>query len=64
MAVAVLELGVVVPDGQQLDPLPPPGGGQMGELLDGGAVARLVQAHEQPGSSIPSGWAAASSSAL
>jgi hypothetical protein len=49
VAVAVLELGLVVPDGQQLDALASSGGGQLGELLDGGAVAGLVQAHEQPG---------------
>ena len=49
VAVAVLELGLVVPDGQQLDALAAAGGGQLGELLDGGAVAGLVQAHEQPG---------------
>jgi hypothetical protein len=48
VAVAVLELGLVVPDGQQLDPLAAAGGGELGELLDGGAVARLVQTDEQP----------------
>jgi hypothetical protein len=55
VAVAVLELGLVVPDGQQLDALPPPGRGELGELLDGRAVARLVQAHEQPGVEHPVG---------
>jgi len=49
VAVAVLELGLVVPDGQQLDALPPTRRGELGELLDGGAVPGLVQAHEQPG---------------
>jgi hypothetical protein len=48
VAVAVLELGLVVPDGEQLDALPTAGGGELGELLDGGAVAGLIQAHEQP----------------
>ena len=48
VAVAVLELGLVVPDGQQLDALAAAGGGQLGQLLDGGAVAGLVQAQEQP----------------
>src|SRR3712207_9228300 len=49
VAVAVLDLGLVVPDGQQLNALAAAGGGQLGELLDGGAVAGLIQAHEQPG---------------
>jgi hypothetical protein len=49
VAVAVLELGLVVPDGQQLDALAAAGGGELGELLDGRAVAGLVQAEEQPG---------------
>ena len=31
MAVAVLELGLVVPDRQQLDPLPSPGRGELGD---------------------------------
>ena len=55
VAVAVLELGFVVPDGQQLDA---PGlfrVGEPGELLDGRAVARLVQAQEQPGVQHPVG---------
>jgi hypothetical protein len=42
VAVAVLQLGFVVPDGQQLDALAPAGGGQLGQFLDGGAVAGLV----------------------
>src|SRR3712207_7572575 len=42
VAVAVLDLGLVVPDGQQLNALAAAGGGQLGELLDGGAVAGLI----------------------
>ena len=33
---------------EQLDALASSGGGQLGELLDGRAVARLIQAHKQP----------------
>jgi hypothetical protein len=47
--VAGLQLAVVVPDGDQLDPLPPRGGGQHVQLAQGGAVARLVQEQPQPG---------------
>jgi hypothetical protein len=55
MAVAVLQLGLVMPDGQQLDALAPPCRGQLGELLDGGTVASLVQAQEQPRVEHPAG---------
>jgi hypothetical protein len=44
-----------MPDGQQLDALAPTCRGQLGELLDGRAVAGLVQAHEQPGIQHPVG---------
>jgi hypothetical protein len=47
-AVAVGELGLVVPDRQQQDALPPSRGGELRQLLDRGAVAGLVQADEQP----------------
>ncbi len=47
-AVAVVELSEVVPDGDELDALPPRGGRQLGELGERGTVAGLVQAHQQP----------------
>jgi hypothetical protein len=47
-AVPVGELGLVVPDRQELDALAAAGGGQLGQLLDGRTVAGLVQADEQP----------------
>jgi hypothetical protein len=42
VAVAVLQLGLVMPDSQQLDALASSGGGELGKLLDSGAVAGLV----------------------
>jgi hypothetical protein len=57
MAVAVLELSLVMPDGQQLDALASARRGQLGEFLDGGAVAGFVQADEQPGVEHPVGLA-------
>jgi hypothetical protein len=48
IAVAMLQLRFVVPEGQQLDALPSPCCRELGELLDGRTVAGLVQAHKQP----------------
>jgi hypothetical protein len=40
VAIAVLELGFVMPDGQQLDPLAAARGRELGEFLDGRAGFR------------------------
>jgi hypothetical protein len=65
MAVAVLQLGLVVPDGQQLDALAAAGGGQLGQsfLMAAQLPASSRQTNSR-GSSRPPGWVAASSSAL
>jgi hypothetical protein len=48
VAIAVDQLGLVVSDAQQLDALPPPGGGPLREQLEGGDVAGLVEGAQQP----------------
>ena len=54
-AVAGLQLALVMPDRDQLDALPPGGGGQHVQVGQGGAVARLVQEQPQPGRQHPVG---------
>jgi hypothetical protein len=64
VAVAVDQLGLVVPDRQQLDALASSGGRPFREELEGGDVAGFVEGAEEAGSSIPSGALAACSWAV
>ena len=65
VAVAVLELGLVVPDGQQLDaPWPRPVVASWGSFLMAAQCPASSRHTNSRGSSIPSGCAAASCSAL
>jgi hypothetical protein len=63
VAVAVLELGFVMPDREELDALPASGGGELGEFLMAAQLPASSKQTNSRGSSMPPGWAAASCSA-